>query len=122
MLASNTAEHGTSGSGIYACGHPIVSFFNYTADGLPDQKLLVGDVPKNPCDPLPQQRHLAHAAPRDATHHRITQQQEQQQEQQQGEEKQLRVASKAADDNKHCGTVGVDPCACDITTAAPGKT
>eukprot|EP01147_Barroeca_monosierra_P010839 gene10839-2915_t len=106
FLASNTAEKGTSGSGIYACGHPITSFFNASADGVIDEKLLIADVPVYPCDAstiveISDTSFVAN----------------------------LRSKTPAPLVNKisdfrggNCGTVGIDPCACDLVDAAPGKT
>ncbi|EGD75149.1 biotinidase [Salpingoeca rosetta] len=122
FLAANTAEHGTSGSGIYACGHPIATYFNYTADGLQDEQLLVADVPTDPCAPV-----SSSLAARSVTTARLHKNSKQSSSSNNNNNNNNDSDnndgdnSGSASDSKHCGTIGVDPCACDIVDAVPGK-
>eukprot|EP00055_Hartaetosiga_balthica_P002624 m.4627 g.4627 ORF g.4627 m.4627 type:complete len:547 (+) comp2266_c0_seq1:35-1675(+) len=106
FLAANTAVKGTSGSGMYVCGEVITSFFNATGTGETDEMLLVADIPTATCQPLPQQQHSQQAL---------------QKKQSQYPQHKTPLASLTTS-SSNCGSVGIDPCACDLVQASPGKT
>eukprot|EP00056_Hartaetosiga_gracilis_P018602 m.11312 g.11312 ORF g.11312 m.11312 type:complete len:491 (-) comp6880_c0_seq1:27-1499(-) len=114
FLASNTAVEGTSGSGIYACGKVLASYFNATGTGVDDEVLLIADVPINDC---------TSAA---ATQTTILSSSKEKEETKLRSHTPSRPSSSSSSpisslSSSECGSVGIDPCACDLVHAAPGK-
>jgi hypothetical protein len=53
LAANNGGERSESGSGMYAAGEILASFFDPDKEGTADEKLLIASVPKHMVVVLP---------------------------------------------------------------------